>query len=62
MNYGRLRAANCAGAIPLGRMEEADEVAKAVLYLTSDDASNARALKNSQPTCGHMSATYETVH
>ena len=30
--------------VPLGRMSDADEVAKAALYLASDDASNVTAI------------------
>ena len=36
-------AAGISRAIPLGRIGEADEVAKAVLFLASDDASNVQA-------------------
>jgi NAD(P)-dependent dehydrogenase (short-subunit alcohol dehydrogenase family) len=35
--------ARIARGVPLGRMSEADEVAKAALYLASDDASNVTA-------------------
>jgi len=35
--------ARIARGAPLGRMSEADDVAKAALYLASDDASNVTA-------------------
>jgi NAD(P)-dependent dehydrogenase (short-subunit alcohol dehydrogenase family) len=40
--FGALEA-RIAGLTPLGRMSDADEVAKAILYFASDDASNVQA-------------------
>jgi NAD(P)-dependent dehydrogenase (short-subunit alcohol dehydrogenase family) len=37
--------ARISGSVPLGRMGEADEVAKTVLFLASDDASNVNAME-----------------
>ncbi len=37
--------ARLGGMSPLGRMSEAEEIAKAALYLASDDSSNVSAIE-----------------